>query len=130
MTPYIYSDSPIVTPDPDPQMSGPAVGAVAQNVRLEHGYLSDQWGMGFTLMTFGDESLVVQHPHLKCLHLPLDGPVARAYGAKAGHAYLIRPDMHVAARCAKADRPWVHAALQRALGEEVGSQALDPGVTA
>ncbi|MCR9220876.1 MAG: FAD-dependent oxidoreductase [Alphaproteobacteria bacterium] len=46
-----------------------------------------------------------------------DGLVAARYGLRAGGAYLIRPDQHVAARFARVDRARLAAALARAVGQ-------------
>ena len=115
MTPYIYADSPCVTPDTSVWLSGPAVGAVAQNIKLDTGYLSDQFGRGFTLLCFGDCPLRTELPTVTVVQLEPDGAVAKAYGAQEGTGYLIRPDMHVAARWHQMDSIAVQNALHRAL---------------
>ena len=124
MTPYRYADSPCVTPDAAEWTCGPAVGAVAENLKFEAGYLSDQFGPGFTLMCFGHPLPVMPQPWLKILSVDATGDVAQAYGARDGSAYLIRPDMHVAARWHQGDRLVVQAALDRALA--IGADAVAP----
>jgi 3-(3-hydroxy-phenyl)propionate hydroxylase len=89
---------------------------VAQNLRLDAGFLSDQFGPGFTLLCFGTPSITMDHPSVRVVHLDPEGQVAQAYGAQAGSAYLIRPDMHVAARWHQVQASVVLAALNRALG--------------
>lgn len=116
MTPYIYADSPSVTPETAVWSCGPAVGAVAQNLKLDAGFLSDQFGPGFTLLCFGTPSITLDHPSVSVVPLDPEGQVARVYGAQAGSAYLIRPDMHVAARWHQMQATEVLAALNRALG--------------
>jgi 3-(3-hydroxy-phenyl)propionate hydroxylase len=116
MTPYIYADSPSVTPETAVWSCGPAVGAVAQNLKLDAGFLSDQFGPGFTLLCFGTPSITLDHPSVSVVPLDPEGQVARVYGAEAGSAYLIRPDMHVAARWHQMQATEVLAALNRALG--------------
>ncbi len=116
MTPYTYADSPSVTPDESVWTCGPAVGSVAKNLRLASGFLSDLLGPGFTLLYFGTPPATVAHPGLKVLPLDPAGEVAQAYGAQEGGAYLIRPDMHVAARWPQVDADAIRRALDRALG--------------
>jgi 3-(3-hydroxy-phenyl)propionate hydroxylase len=116
MTPYVYGDSPIVTPDPYGDGLRPQVGAVARNVRLSKGFLSDQWGHAFTLLYFGHQAPALSHPLLKCCVHDPQGEAGRAYGARSGHAYLIRPDMHVAARWTRCQAQDVLEALNRSLG--------------
>ena len=124
MTPYTYADSPSVTPDVSTWSGGPAVGSVAHNLRLEAGFLSDQLGSDFTLLWFGTAPCAIEHPWLKVLQLDPAGEVAKAYGAQAGSAYLIRPDMHVAARWQQVDAPAVHQALDKALARRDGASPL------
>ncbi|MDI9330336.1 MAG: FAD-dependent monooxygenase [Alphaproteobacteria bacterium] len=116
MTPYTYAESPIVMADASPWRTGPGVGAVAHNLRLDTGFLSDLWGYGFTLMCFGARPVPVEHPLLKVLRFDAQGPIAQAYGAAEGSAYLIRPDMHVAARWHSADVAQVQAGFRCAMG--------------
>ena len=116
MTPYTYADSDLVTPDTGTWRAGPAPGAVAANVRLDDGFLSDILGEGFTLLCFGDIQGVKPRPGLTVRVMPAQEAVAQAYGAGPGSAYLIRPDMHVAARWQEATAAAIDAALQRARG--------------
>lgn len=129
MTPYEYSDSPIVSADAGPAMTGPVVGSVARNVRLGQGFLSDQWGLGFTLMCFGPDRPQIEHPRLKVLQLDPDGPVGLAYGARAGHAYLIRPDLHVAARWSRWSPEAVQSGWRQSLGWQLAPAASSVGVS-
>ena len=124
MTPYTYADSPSVTPDAERWSGGASPGAIVPSVRLAQGFLSDQLGPAFTLLTFGRMALDVAHPLLKVLHFAADGPEAQAHGASDGAAYLVRPDMHVAARWKQATSSGVIQALHRALGH---AQAPAPG---
>ena len=82
-----------------------------RDVALGDGHLSERLGKGLTLLTFGDPDFDVP-PGLSVLRLPADGPVARAYGAAEGSAYLVRPDLHIAARW----RSVTAGNLARALG--------------
>jgi 3-(3-hydroxy-phenyl)propionate hydroxylase len=119
MTPYTYADSALVTPDSDTWVSGAAPGAVAGNVRLETGFLSDTFGPDFTLLCFGHVPGVTSQARLRVLSFPAEGAVAGTYGATDGTAYLIRPDMHVAARWRRARPEIIQAALMRAWGQDV-----------
>ena len=127
MTPYTYADSPSVTPDVDTWQGGAGPGAIAPNLRLGGDFLSDRLGPAFTLLAFGAWQNLPPHPGLEVVHLDPDGPEARAYDALRGTAYLIRPDMHVAARWKQASAPAVALALRRAWGQP---QALDAAVLA
>lgn len=122
MTPYTYGDGPLTTPDTAAWGGGPAPGEVAHNVRLADGFLSDRLGPDFTLLVFGEVPLGLT-PRSDLRILPMDpaGAAAQAYAASAGNAYLIRPDMHVAARWHAAEAADVEDGLRRALGfaEEV-----------
>lgn len=53
----------------------------------------------------------------------VQGLVAKRLDARAGTAYLLRPDQHVAARWRRVDAAWVQAALQRALGQATPAAA-------
>jgi 3-(3-hydroxy-phenyl)propionate hydroxylase len=117
MTPYTYGDGPLTTPDTAAWGGGPAPGEVAHNVRLADGFLSDRLGPDFTLLVFGEVPLGLT-PRSDLRILPMDpaGAAAQAYAASAGNAYLIRPDMHVAARWHAAEAADVEDGLRRALG--------------
>jgi 3-(3-hydroxy-phenyl)propionate hydroxylase len=127
MTPYTYADSALVTPDSDTWVSGAAPGVVAGNVRLGAGFLSDKLGPDFTLLCFGHVSGISPQPRVRVLSFPADGAVARTYGATDGTAYLIRPDMHVAARWLRARPEAIQAALMRAWGHGVPQTAPHAG---
>ncbi len=107
MTPYTYAASPLTQRLMLPENGGPVPGAAAPNVQLEDGFLFDRLGPDFTLLAFGEiPGLDLRQRDLGMLTLlqqPAEGPVARAYCAGQGGAYLIRPDLHVAARWPHAD---------------------------
>ncbi len=120
MTPYTYANSPVTMPDDPAFAAGPVPGAVAADPILDGGHLSDRLG-GLTLLVFGDRPDLVapaQALGARPVRLPAEGPVAAAYGAGADSAYLVRPDMHVAARWYRADANRVGAAIERLLGRE------------
>ena len=121
MTPYTYADSPITFGGGQDFDGGPTPGAVARNVRLEDGFLSDRFGTGFTLLVFGEMSgraalEDAAGAELTIVSLPATGAAAEAYGASDGTACLIRPDQHVAARWKQASGEDVAGTLAAILG--------------
>ncbi len=117
MMPYTYAESPATSPDDPGFEQGPMPGAMLQDVALGEGFLSDHMGPGLTLITFGTVDAPV-HPDLTVLSLPADSPAAATYGATSGSAYLIRPDLHVAARWRKATKATITAAITRCLAKQ------------
>ena len=110
MTAFTYSESPAVLPD-DPAFSGgPAVGAVMPDVKLDGEFLSDRLGDGFTVLCFGEElaeqiaANCAADDGLFVVCLPKPSTVLEKFAARDGSAYLIRPDMHIAARWHDANR--------------------------
>ncbi len=133
--PAVLDASPLNTPDEaegQPFTGGPRPGAVAADAPLQRAGQS-LWllrllsGQRFTLLCFGAA------PHWAAALGELDllaigpgqvlqdpqGLAAQRYDARAGTAYLIRPDQHVAARWRTPSAAWVRAALQRALARAV-----------
>ena len=96
MAPYSYAQSPI-SADGAPSLRGPSVGTMLPDKALTKGFLSDRMGPLFTLIWFG-KAPTVAHPLLTVIDQPAEGPLARAWAAPEGSAWLIRPDLHVAAR--------------------------------
>lgn len=120
MRPYVYADSPVVTPETDDLAAGPETGKVLTDIRLDDGFLSDQLGDGFTLLCF-DPTLAntlraqLTDQDLTILQHPTSGPVARGYGACATTAYLIRPDNYITGRWQAATSNAILAAYSRAV---------------
>lgn len=106
MTAFTYSESPAVLADDSSFSSGPAVGALMPEVKLDDGFLSDRLGHGFTVLCFSSglaEELQASAPAtVSVVSLPHQSPVADVFAAEQGTAYLLRPDMHIAARWLKA----------------------------
>jgi 3-(3-hydroxy-phenyl)propionate hydroxylase len=128
MMPYTYADSPLVTPDAQVWQGGGSPGAVAPNIQIQDQYLSDLLGPAFTLLTFGQVPALQPHPLLKVINFAADSPLARAFDAAQGAAYLIRPDMHVAARWRHVTCDDVQSAFKRALGHaQAQPSTLNPG---
>jgi 3-(3-hydroxy-phenyl)propionate hydroxylase len=98
MQPYTYSGSALSLPDDPGFTGGPVPGAVIPNVALEHGdFLTDRMGPAFTLISFGAPPAEFI-PGLTVLTLAPDNAAATIFGAAQGSAWLIRPDLHIAAR--------------------------------
>ncbi|MGR8921221.1 MAG: FAD-dependent monooxygenase [Gammaproteobacteria bacterium] len=104
MTAFSYSGSPAVLPD-DPGFSGgPGVGALMPEVRMDPGFLSDRLGNGFTVLCFEAslaETLAALCPEdgsLTVVSLPRPSAGSEKLAAGEASAYLVRPDMHIAAR--------------------------------
>ncbi|MFT5112684.1 MAG: 3-(3-hydroxy-phenyl)propionate hydroxylase [Parasphingorhabdus sp.] len=105
MTAYTYSDSPAVKADEDSFDHGPVVGAILQDIAIGDGFLSNQLGTGFTALCFNQElaqkirAAAPDDGRLSVVCLPDSSHLAKTYDANAETIYLIRPDMHIAARC-------------------------------
>lgn len=116
MTPYSYADSPIVSTDDPGFDGGPRPGATLPEARVKDGFLSDLLGPGFTLITFGpdlDEDLAGLD--LRLVDLQPHSEAADALAAAPGSAYLVRPDMHIAARWRAVTQEAVRQALNQSL---------------
>ncbi len=115
MTAFTYGQSPAVIIDDMPLFDGPAVGALLPDHKLPDGYVSDQLGEGFTVLCFSETlytaltSVIGRTAKGLCaLNLSQYPAVFTAYSADENTAYLIRPDMHIAAR-------WQHATPQKVI---------------
>ncbi len=104
MTAYTYADSLAVVPSQDAFEQGPKVGAVIQDVALNGQFLSDQLGDGFTILCFGEalktelEKASNDKDDITIVGLSTSSSASSYYGAVEGTAYLIRPDLHIAAK--------------------------------
>lgn len=114
MTPYDYTDSPLTRPDTDDWPDAPAMGAAAPNAQVENGFVLDHMGPDYTLVVFGDATglQVLEGLPVQILRQPAAGNAAKVYGAKDGSAYLIRPDLFIAARWHKASGADIAAELK------------------
>jgi 3-(3-hydroxy-phenyl)propionate hydroxylase len=125
-TPSVLRTSPLNLPDADTFSGAMEPGAPAADAPLvrgtERAWLLRLLGDGFTLVVFGDEvpawagvlpvaTLLIGEAGWR----DGEGLFAQRYDAKAGSAYLIRPDQHVCARWRQPDEAGVRAALDRAL---------------
>ncbi|MCB1381461.1 MAG: FAD-dependent monooxygenase [Notoacmeibacter sp.] len=103
MTPYTYAQSPVVQDDDPAFTAGPVPGAPLSGARAGGGFLADRLGPGFTLIVF-DQDLaanLTDLPVTACVLQP-GSEAALVLGAGPQSAYLVRPDMHVAARMMEA----------------------------
>ncbi len=116
MTPYTYSDSPVVTRDDDGHGIRPEPGAALPEARVGDGFLSDLLGTGFTLLTCSDAHADFGHDDLSVVHLPLGSAADNALGIGPTGAVLVRPDGHIAARWRAATSDTINIALNRAIG--------------
>jgi 3-(3-hydroxy-phenyl)propionate hydroxylase len=114
--PAVLRDSPLNTPDADVFQAGLVPGAPAVDAPLKHGWLLRQLGDGFTLLVFGEAPAWSRALPLKTVSVAASGLAAERYDARPGTAYLIRPDLHVAARWRAPTDAAVRAALARACG--------------
>ncbi|MHA7774117.1 FAD-dependent monooxygenase [Roseibium sp. M-1] len=99
MTPYTYADSPGVSPDDPGFEGGPCPGAPLPEARVGDGFLTDLLGPGFSLITL-DAKLADSLAGLDLTPVVLQ-PVSEAaevLSAAPSSAYLVRPDLHIAAR--------------------------------
>ena len=128
--PAVLHGSPLCTPDMEVESdafnSTAAPGAVLPDAPIaqagEARWLLRCLGPDFTLMWFGEapawarnlpgtQLLVVGHDVIDT-----QGLLAQRLDARAGTAYLVRPDQHVGARWRAPTQARVQAALQRACG--------------
>jgi len=126
--PTAYAGSGFFAPDDPGFQAGPPPGAPALDAPLEDGswLLSHCQAGRFILLRFGPGGPEAPQG-MTVLDLPTDGAAARRYGARAGSAYLLRPDQHVVARwLAPVPVAAVVAARNQALGAATGT-GQEPG---
>jgi 3-(3-hydroxy-phenyl)propionate hydroxylase len=143
MEPYTYSNSPLTVHSPDAAEfgQGPLSGSAAPNARANDGrFLLDLVGDGFAAILFCERSLTRTEMDMLAVLRKLDrrfvvltvamrgskvegavvedrdGTIATIYGAGPGTLYLLRPDLHIAARWRVANAADVVVTMQRCLG--------------
>ena len=122
-TPYLQSS--LNTPDSAPFAGRMLPGSNCADAPIrrngQDGWLLEQLGRGFTLLSFGPAQPVsVGGVSASVLEVgrdieDRDGLLAQRYDGQPGTVYLIRPDQYVAARWRQFDPEQVRAALARAL---------------
>jgi len=121
MTPHTYADGPMTIAEDDGFSAGPVPGSVALNVAMEDGFLSDRFGDGFTVLYFGEDAQPLEQAlngivaPVTLVPLAPNSPAGETYGATDGTVYLIRPDMHIAARWRSGDTETVADAILKIL---------------
>ena len=118
MTPYTYGDSPVVCADDPGFEGGPKAGAMLPEARIGDGYLTERLGTGFSVIVF-DPRLAedLDIAGIAVILVDAESEVARRLGAKQSSAYLVRPDLHIAARLFDATPATLQHALEFAAGE-------------
>ncbi|WP_372801371.1 FAD-dependent oxidoreductase [Paracoccus seriniphilus] len=105
-----YDDSPLSTPDEDIWDGGVPPGAPVLDARLEDGWLLEQLGDDFALLSHGWRGTLPTSLHV----VEIDGTAADRMGLQPGNACLVRPDQYVAARWKSPTSNKITAALERA----------------
>ncbi len=122
--PCIYPNTPYFGPD-DLGASAPArPGMACPDAPTGNGFLLDQLGDGFTLLTIdteaddeiGEGPLTAQRLALSADDDPSGQLAARYLGDAPSAVYLIRPDQHIVARWPAYDARAVRHALKQAAG--------------
>jgi 3-(3-hydroxy-phenyl)propionate hydroxylase len=125
-TPTVYADTPLATPDVDSfggtaHLGGPLPDAPVRRADGSEVWLLNLLGPRFTLIYCGDELPCPLPAHVELLRIGLDvqdeaSLFQQRYDARAGSAYLVRPDQHLCARFRRVESQSLKAAVQRALG--------------
>jgi 3-(3-hydroxy-phenyl)propionate hydroxylase len=120
MTPYTYADSPVVAPDDPGFGGGPVAGAALPDARTSEGFLTDLLGPGFSLIAFNREiAASVSDLDLETIVLDPGSEAADVLSAIPQSAFLVRPDLHIAARWRIATPDAIRHAFARATGGHV-----------
>jgi 3-(3-hydroxy-phenyl)propionate hydroxylase len=121
-------DSPLSTPDESPFAGSARLGAPMPDCSLRYGdgsrgYLLENLGDGFTLLTFSAGAPAPVAPD-GVTRLTIgdeladpDHVLAQRLDATPGAVYLLRPDQHLCARWRSFDRGKIAAARDRAMGK-------------
>lgn len=102
MTAFTYSESPAVLAEDGKFSDGPGVGSLMPELQLGNSYLSDRLGQGFTVICF--DSILAEELKSRCpptitvVTLPFPSEASEVFAANRHSVYLLRPDMHIAAR--------------------------------
>ena len=120
--PCSYDDFPLFGPD---ALNGPAIsrpGAVCPDGPTDSGYLLDQLGDTFVLLSIGGrtpQSRGARCVTVRAVHIdePTEELRVRYLGHHKSAIYLIRPDQHVVARWASHDPDAIKQALMTAIGK-------------
>jgi 3-(3-hydroxy-phenyl)propionate hydroxylase len=134
--PAVLAGSPLNTGDAGPWPAGAPPGAPAPDAPVMRDgapdWLLRHLGADFALLAF-DAAGLPPMPGLRTVHVTAaetpgalwdhSGLAARRFGAPPGGAVLVRPDQHIAARCAAPTASLIGAALERAMGRPPGETA-------
>ena len=127
-TPTPYRQSPLNTDDESPfagkMLPGTNAADAPVTVNGREGWLLNELGDGFTLLSFGPAPQAeVTCGGVKAKVLTVGQDIADVasvltarYDGRPGTVYLLRPDQHVAARWRSFDVRKIEAALRRCLG--------------
>lgn len=116
MTPYTYADSPVVCADDTRFSGGPVTGAMLPGACVGDWYLSDLLGAGFSLIVFDDDlAQNLDIPGVEIIVADAQGDAGRVLAAGPHSAYLVRPDLHIAARWFKAEPAAIELGLKHAI---------------
>ncbi|MDN5567851.1 MAG: FAD-dependent oxidoreductase [Paracoccus sp. (in: a-proteobacteria)] len=111
-TPVSYPDSVLNSPDSDIWDGGAPPGSPVPDAPCGEGWLLDQLGDGFVLLTHGPMPDGLRPAGLRVI--AIQGLAAQRLAVPPGGACLVRPDQYVAARWHHPDAACITAALSRA----------------
>lgn len=119
MTPYTYSNSPVVLADDASFTGGPVAGAMLPDACIDDGHLSDKLGEGFSVIVFDSKfAQSLDIPGIEIILVDVCSEAAKLVSADASSAYLVRPDLHIAARWHKATPAAIELGLKHAVAGE------------